>query len=83
MQSVTSCGLPSEDIRNLHEAVIYKLSDSSLQRWNRPLLTVLAVNIVALLPNHDLQDRDLALQQLVLRLQLGSPAGMLSSVIGS
>ncbi len=74
MQSVTSCGLRSDDIHNLHEAMISRLSDSSLQRWNSPLLTVLAVKIIALLPNHDLQDHDPALQQLVSRLQLGIPS---------
>jgi len=31
MQSVRSYGLQSGDIHNVHEAVIYRLSDSSLQ----------------------------------------------------
>ena len=73
MLSVTSCGLRSDDIHNVHEAVIYGLSDSSLQRWDRPLLTVLTVKITAVLPNYALQDHYPALQQLVSRLQLGTP----------
>ena len=55
----------------MHEAMIHRLSDSSLQRLHRPLLTVLTVNVTAVLPKHDLQDHDPARQQLVLRLQLG------------
>jgi len=57
----------------MHEAMICRPSDSSLQRFNRGLLTVLAVKVTAVLPKHDSQDHDPALQQLTLRLQLEIP----------
>jgi len=52
----SSSGLRSKDNDIMHEAMICRPSDSSLQRFNRGLLTVLAVKVTAVLPKHDSQE---------------------------